>query len=86
MVIPRIISVSELAVRFRSTRILAVIALDEIVVMPATKISSLNGNPAKKPKSRPTPRNTIVAVLPIKRKSMIPRCGACGPTNIPMMI
>lgn len=47
MMIPRIISVSGLAVRRRSTSTLATIALDEMVVIPAAMSVSLSGHPSR---------------------------------------
>lgn len=49
---PRIISVSGLAVRFSSTRSLATMALEEMVVMPATTSISFSGQPSSQPKAR----------------------------------
>ncbi|MOA62405.1 hypothetical protein D3C78_1878140 [compost metagenome] len=49
MIIPRIISVSGFAVLFKSTSTLATIALEEMVVIPATMSVSATGNPEKIP-------------------------------------
>ncbi|MNT93602.1 hypothetical protein D3C72_2351160 [compost metagenome] len=49
MMMPRIISVSGLAVRLRSTSTLATIALEEMVVMPVRMRVSFRGKPAASP-------------------------------------
>ncbi|MNL89476.1 hypothetical protein D3C87_2198080 [compost metagenome] len=54
IMIPRIISVSGLAVRFRSTSTFATMALDEIVVIPAMTIVSATGKPLIQLKNKPS--------------------------------
>ncbi|MNP75019.1 hypothetical protein D3C76_1719880 [compost metagenome] len=45
MIMPIIISVSGLAVRFKSTSTLATIAVEELVIMPQTTSISFSGSP-----------------------------------------
>ncbi|MNI77298.1 hypothetical protein D3C73_1335800 [compost metagenome] len=53
MIIPIIISVSGLAVRFKSTSTLATMAVDELVIMPQTTSISLSGRSMIQLSSKP---------------------------------
>ncbi len=53
MIIPRIISVSGLAVRRKSVNTFATITVEELVIIPQITIISANGRPIIQPTSRP---------------------------------
>ncbi|MNI72191.1 hypothetical protein D3C73_1281180 [compost metagenome] len=70
IVIPSTISVSGLAVRFKSTNTFATMALEEKVVIPAiTRISEI-GNPETQPNNRPRVKLIPIYIVPPTRMDL----------------